>query len=146
MLFVTKLIELWSVQSCKNDAAGFTLCKNFTQTSDLLAAVVVSVLSKVSRAVENGTERGRGESKDQLSQVRCRDGKRESIYIHWNSVTIFYFAKFPHTKKFHDLWIDGSLSLNFLNQNNDYENAHNHCCIKNCPCSSKIWLFWVTFG
>ena len=39
------------IQSCKNDAAGFTLCKNFTQTSELMAAV--SVLSKVSRAVEN---------------------------------------------------------------------------------------------
>ena len=44
------------IQSCKNDAAGFTLCKNFTQTSELMAAAV-SVLSKVSRAVEN---RGRG--------------------------------------------------------------------------------------
>ena len=44
------------IQSCKNDDAGFTLCKNFTQTSELMAAV--SVLSKVSRAVEN---RGRGE-------------------------------------------------------------------------------------
>ena len=43
------------IQSCKNDDAGFTLCKNFTQTSELMAAV--SVLSKVSRAVEN---RGRG--------------------------------------------------------------------------------------
>ena len=50
------------IQSCKNDDADFTLCKNFTQTSDLLAAVV-SVLSKVSRAaVENGAEGGRGES------------------------------------------------------------------------------------
>ena len=145
MLFVTKLIELWSVQSCKNDAAGFTLCKNFTQTSDLLAAVV-SVLSKVSRAVENGTERGRGESKDQLSQVRCMDVVCKSIYIQWNSVTFNCSAKFPHTKKFHDLWIDGSVSLNFLNQNNDYENAHHHCSIKKCPCSSNVWLFWVTFG
>ena len=43
------------IQSCKNDDADFTLCKNFTQTSELMAAV--SVLSKVSRAVEN---RGRG--------------------------------------------------------------------------------------
>ena len=41
-----------NIQSCKNDAAGFTLCKNFTQTSELMAAAV-SVLSKVSRAVEN---------------------------------------------------------------------------------------------
>ena len=39
------------IQSCKNDDADFTLCKNFTQTSELMAAV--SVLSKVSRAVEN---------------------------------------------------------------------------------------------
>ena len=43
------------IQSCKNDDADFTLCKNFTQTSELMAAV--SVLSKVSRVVEN---RGRG--------------------------------------------------------------------------------------
>ena len=52
---------MYIVQSCKNDAAGFTLCKNFTQTSTTDGSRAVSVLSKVSR-VENGDREGGGES------------------------------------------------------------------------------------